>query len=163
MEDKKEWAKDKVAKLLNLAKNNAATENEAERALAQAESLMRKYGIEAGECSASNVSKDFDWGSQFTPYGNKYHQAKSIPLWYQFVATGVATFTDTIVRVHTRDVLGCGVGFYGEASDIQFAVWLMDYLRDTVQATAVAPYRDEPVRPGSLPQGHGHAPQPSDA
>ncbi len=136
MEDKKAWAKDKVAKLMALAKNNAATENEAERALAQAESLMRKYGIDQAECMLTGTAPTFDWASQFTPYGNKYHQAASIPLWYQFVATGIATFTDTIVRTHTDKVAGMGVGFYGERGDIAFAVWLMDYLRDTVQATA---------------------------
>ena len=137
-DDKKAWAKDKVAKLMALAKNSAATENEAERALSQAESLMRKYGIEQAECVLSGTSAKFDWASQFTPYGNKYHQASTIPLWYQFIATGVATFTDTIVRTHTDKVKGMGVGFYGERGDIAFAVWLMDYLRDAVQSTAVA-------------------------
>lgn len=138
MEDKKAWAKDKVAKLMALAKNSAATESEAERALAQAESLMRKFGIDQAECLLTGESAQFDWASQFTPYGNKYHQAASIPLWYQFVATGIANFTDTIVRVHHDKNAGMGVGFYGERSDIAFAIWLMDYLRDTVQSTAAS-------------------------
>jgi hypothetical protein len=137
-DDKKAWAKDKVAKLMALAKNSAATENEAERALSQAESLMRKYGIDQAECVLNGAPNTFDWSSSFTPYGNRYHQAATLPLWYQFVATGVATFTDTIVRTHTDKTTGMGVGFYGERGDIAFAVWLMDYLRDTVQASAVA-------------------------
>jgi len=134
----KDWAKNKVAKLLALAKNSAATENEAERAMTQAETLMRKFGIEQAECILMGESPTFDWASQFTPYGNKYHQAATVPMWYQFIATGVANFTDTIAKLHTDKVAGMGVGFYGDRSDIMFAVWLMDYLRDVVQATAVA-------------------------
>jgi len=129
-------AKDKVVKLLNLAKDQGAASNEAERALSQAEALMRKFGIEAGECLQGDAAQDFDWANQFTPYGNKYHQAKSLPKWYQFIATGIAKFTDTIVRVHNNQESGMGVGFYGERSDVGFAVWLMDYLRDTTQRAA---------------------------
>lgn len=128
--------KEKVAKLLRLAKNDAASENEAERALSQAEALMRQFGIEAGELLEGEAAKGFKWGSQFSAYGNKYHQAKTLPKWYDYLAVGVANFTDTIARSHGHPTQGLGIGFYGDQGDIVFAVWLVEYLRDTVQRSA---------------------------
>ena len=129
-------AKEKVAKLLRLAKNDAASENEAERALSQAEALMRQFGIEAGELLEGQAAKGFEWGSQFSAYGNKYHQAKTLPKWYSYLAVGVANFTDTIAKMHSHPTQGVGIGFYGDQGDIVFAVWLIEYLRDTVQHSA---------------------------
>src|SRR5574343_408338 len=127
-----EDAKKKAQKLMAMAKDQRGNENEAERALAQAESLMRKFGIEAGELTESAASKDFDWGSDFAPYGWGGRPAKSTPKWAQYIATGVAVFTDTIARLHVSRELGHGVGFYGERSDTIFAAWLQVYLRDSV-------------------------------
>lgn len=129
-------AKEKVVKLLRLAKNDAASENEAERALSQAEALMRQFGIEAGELLEGQAPKGFEWGSQFSAYGNKYHQAKTLPKWYSYMAVGVAQFTDTIAKLHSNAAQGVGIGFYGDQGDIVFAVWLVEYLRDTVQRSA---------------------------
>lgn len=134
-----ESAKRKVAKLIAIAKEGSgATEGEADNALRQAEALMRKYDIEAGECVTAEAKPNFDWSSCFTPYGNKYHVAASLPIWYQAMAVGVANFTDTICRAHTNREQGMGCGFYGEQADVIFAVWLTDYLKETVQRTAVA-------------------------
>ena len=119
-------AKEKVAKLLRLAKNDAATENEAERALAQAEALMREHGFEQNDVLEGKGNHSFMWGSQFSAYGNKYHQAKTLPQWYSYLCVGVAKFTDTIVRSHRNVELGRGVGFYGEQGDIDLAVCLVD-------------------------------------
>lgn len=122
----------KAQKLMAVAMDGRGNDNEAERALAQAEALMRKFGLEASEVQGSQAAKDFDWGSSFAPYGVPRQPAKSIPTWFGIVAMGVAKFTDTIVKVHYRSELGYGVGFYGEASDVIFAQWLVTYLRDAV-------------------------------
>lgn len=122
----------KAQKLMAVAMDGRGNENEAERALAQAESLMRKFGLEDSEVKGAATEKDFDWGSSFAPYGIPRQPAKSCPSWYGVCAMGVARFTDTIVKQHYHPDQGYGVGFYGEASDVLFAQWLTTYLRDTV-------------------------------
>jgi hypothetical protein len=122
----------KAQKLMAVAMDGRGNDNEAERALAQAEALMRKFGLEDSEVKGVAAEKDFDWGSSFAPYGVPRQPAKSIPSWYGIVAMGVARFTDTIVKQHYNSEKGYGVGFYGEASDVLFAQWLVTYLRDTV-------------------------------
>lgn len=122
----------KAQKLMAVAMDGRGNDNEAERALSQAEALMRKFGLEDSEVKGVAAEKDFDWGSSFAPYGVPRQPAKSIPSWYGVVAMGVAKFTDTIVKQHYSSEQGYGVGFYGEASDVLFAQWLVTYLRDTV-------------------------------
>lgn len=122
----------KAQKLMAVAQDGRGNENEAERALNQAEALMRKFGIEQAEVVGTTASVDFDWTNDFAPYGVPRQPAKSVPMWSQFVAVGVAIFTDTIVRSHYNREKGYGFGFYGERSDVMFAVWLFTYLRDTV-------------------------------
>jgi len=121
----------KAQKLMAMAQDGRGNENEAERALSQAEALMRKFGIETSEV-ATDTPTDYDWGSGFAPYGVPRQPAKSVPTWYGIVAFGVAKFTDTIVRQQYSTEKGYGVGFYGEASDVLFAVWLVSFLRDCV-------------------------------
>lgn len=122
----------KAQKLMAVAMDGRGNGHEAERALAQAEALMRTFGLEDSEVKGVAASKDFDWGNSFAPYGIPRQSAKSVPSWYGIVAMGVAKFTDTIVRKHYRSEQGYGVGFYGEASDVIFAQWLVTYLRDAV-------------------------------
>lgn len=132
-----EKAIQKIQKLFALAKNGGgATEGEVENALRQAEAMMRKFGIEQSECVESVAKATFDWCEDFAPYGVARQPAKSVPAWYQFIATGVAAFTDTIAKSHFDAVRGYGVGFYGERGDVMFAVWLVTYLRDTVWKVA---------------------------
>jgi hypothetical protein len=121
----------KAQKLMAVAGDGRGNDNEAERALAQAEALMRKFGIEQAEVVGA-ASQGFDWANDFAPYGVPRQPAKSVPLWADFVAVGVAIFTDTIVRKHYKADKGYGHGFYGERSDVMFAVWLQTYLRDIV-------------------------------
>lgn len=128
-----ESAKRKVQKLMAVAKSGSgASEGEADNALRQAEFLMRKFSIEAAECVGTAAQSNFDWGNNFAPYGIPRQPAKSCPQWFNWLSTGVAHFTDTIVRLHHSVEQGYGVGYYGEVSDTLFAVWLVTYLRDTV-------------------------------
>lgn len=121
----------KAQKLMAMAQDGRGNENEAERALAQAEALMRKFGIEASEVS-TETPQEYEWGTGFAPYGVPRQPAKSVPTWYGIVAMGVGKFTDTVVRAQYSREKGYGVGFYGEQSDVLFAVWLITFLRDCV-------------------------------
>ncbi len=128
----KDQAIRKAQKLMAVAMDSRGNENEAERALAQAEALIRKFGIEQAEIASTEASADFDWATAFHAYGPPNNPAKSCPKWFQFISTGVATFTDTIVRLHYDPVQGYGVGFYGERADTLFAQWLVGYLKVSV-------------------------------
>ena len=110
----KEQAIRKAQKLMAVAMDGRGNGHEAERALAQAETLMRKFGIEQAEIASTRAASDFDWAEAFHPYGPPKNPAKSCPRWFQFISTGVANFTDTIVRLHYDPAQGYGVGFYGD-------------------------------------------------
>ena len=96
----KEQAIRKTQKLMAIVMDGRGNENEAERALAQAEALIRKFGIEQAEIASTEAAADFDWANAFHAYGTPQNPAKSCPRWFQFISTGVATFTDTIARLH---------------------------------------------------------------
>ena len=128
----KDQAIRKAQKLMAVAMDNRGNGNEAERALAQAEALIRKFGIEQAEIASTEVSADFDWANAFHGYGTPQNPAKSCPKWFQIISTGVATFTDTIVRMHYDATQGYGVGFYGDRADTLFAQWLVGYLKSSV-------------------------------
>ena len=118
--------------------------NEAERALVQAEALIRRFGLEQAEIASTAAAPDFDWADAFHAYGPPQAPAKSCPQWFQIVSTGVATFTDTIVRLHDDATHGCGVGFYGDRADTLFAQWLAGYLKDSVWAALNLARKDHP-------------------
>lgn len=60
--------KDKIAKLLAMANDGRGNEFEAEAALRQAEKLMRKHGIEAGELADHTGTKPiYKWHTVSVP------------------------------------------------------------------------------------------------
>lgn len=124
--------KAKVAKLLSLGENGAAAENEAETAMRQAESLMRKYGIERSQIVADGGEVSYTWESGYYAFGDGKAN-KKVPVWYQWLTVSIARFTDTIVRMEYRFDEGMGVRFQGEAEDIVLALWFADYLKDSIR------------------------------
>lgn len=140
----KDQAIRKAQKLMAVAMDGRGNDNEAERALAQAEGLIRKFGIEQAEIASTAAAADFDWAEAFHAYGPPKNPAKSCPKWFQFISTGVATFTDTIVRLHYDPAQGYGVGFYGDRADTLFAQWLVGYLKSSVWSALNAAHRDHP-------------------
>jgi len=140
----KDQAIRKAQKLMAVAMDSRGNENEAERALVQAEALMRKFGIEQADVASSQAASDFDWAQAFHPYGPPKNPAKSCPKWFQFLATGIATFTDTIVRMHYDPERGYGVGFYGDRADTLFAQWLAEYLKTCVWSALEQARRQHP-------------------
>jgi hypothetical protein len=140
----KDQAIRKAQKLMAVAMDGRGNDNEAERALAQAETLIRKFGIEQAEIASTKASIDFDWADAFHPYGPPKNPAKSCPKWFQFISTGVANFTDTIVRMHYDSTQGYGVGFYGDRADTLFARWLVGYLKANVWDALNVAHRQHP-------------------
>lgn len=140
----KDQAIRKAQKLMAVAMDQRGNDNEAERALAQAEALIRKFGIEQAEIASTAAARDFDWADAFHAYGPPKNPAKSCPKWFQIISTGVATFTDTIVRLHYEPVQGYGVGFYGDRADTLFAQWLVGYLKGSVWDALNIAYRQHP-------------------
>jgi hypothetical protein len=140
----KDQAIRKAQKLMAVAMDGRGNDNEAERALAQAETLIRKSGIEQAEIASTKASVDFDWADAFHPYGPPKNPAKSCPKWFQFISTGVANFTDTIVRMHYDPTQGYGVGFYGDRADTLFARWLVGYLKANVWDALNVAHRQHP-------------------
>ena len=140
----KDQAIRKAQKLMAVAMDGRGNDNEAERALAQAETLIRKFGIEQAEIASTKAAVDFDWADAFHAYGPPNNPAKSCPRWFQFVSTGVAYFTDTIVRLHYDPTHGYGVGFYGDRADTLFAQWLVGYLKAKVWDALNVAHRQHP-------------------
>lgn len=140
----KDQAIRKAQKLMAVAMDGRGNDNEAERALAQAETLIRKYGIEQAEIVSTKAAIDFDWADAFHAYGPPKNPAKSCPKWFQIISTGVANYTDTIVRLHYDPTQGYGVGFYGERADTLFAQWLVGYLKAQVWDALNIAHREHP-------------------
>ena len=140
----KDQAIRKAQKLMAVAMDSRGNGNEAERALAQAEALIRKFGIEQAEIASTEAAADFDWAEAFHAYGPPKNPAKACPKWFQIISTGVANFTDTIVRLHYDAAHGYGVGFYGDRVDTLFAQWLAGYLKGCVWEALNRARRDHP-------------------
>jgi hypothetical protein len=163
----KEQAIRKAQKLMAVAMDGRGNGHEAERALAQAETLMRKFGIEQAEIASTRAATDFDWAEAFHAYGPPKNPAKSCPRWFQFISTGVANFTDTIVRLHYDPALGYRRRLLWRAGrhpvcPVAGGIPQSQCLGGP-ECRAPAASRMEPQRHGGFPQGHGGAPVIPDA
>ncbi len=118
----------KIRKLQALGNDLGATANESETALRQADYLMKQHGINNADL-INAVSSDYEWTSAFCPIG------VSIPDSINYIAVGVGRFCDCIVNVRILEDK-MGFSFFGEASDVPFAAWLIDYLKQTMNNEA---------------------------
>lgn len=125
--------KAKIAKLMNMADpNRGGSAQECETALRQAESMMRKYGIDQSEIHADTGSR-YRWESGYYSFGRDGKPTQSNPKWFSWLAVAVANFTDTIV-IQSRDrELGYGVTYKGHEEDVVFALWLISYLKSSIR------------------------------
>ena len=62
--------------------------NDAERALAQAEALIRKFGIEQAEIASTKTAIHFDWADAFHAYGAPQNPAEGCLKLFRIVSTG---------------------------------------------------------------------------
>lgn len=127
-------AREKAAKLMRLAGNHAASEQEAATALRQAQALMREHAIQAAALDTG--AGTFDWDEAMV--APQPGRATRRPIrWLGIIALGVSRFTDTRSTWY-RNGDGMQLIFRGEAADVAWAVWLTGYLRDTIRRASAA-------------------------
>lgn len=135
MSDNIEKIKAKIAKLLALATDGGASENEAETALRHAEALMRKHAIDAATIHQSSKKETFKWLKAWvTPY--KTGTASVIPKWMGVVAYGVGVLTDTTCVAVMRESKGACLEVRGEETDVIYATYLINFLKETIHRVA---------------------------
>lgn len=132
--DAREAAKARVAKLMAMAGHERSNEHEADAALRMAAKLMRLHNIEQAEVlAASGKAVSYEWATVLVPADPKRPMATE-PLWLGRLALSIARFTDTIARWASHSEYGKCIRFQGEATDVEYAVWLCKRLRDVVRA-----------------------------
>jgi hypothetical protein len=140
----KETAKEKVAKLMAMATDGRGNAFEAEAAMRQAQKLMQKFGIDAAELYARTGEKPvYKWDVGFV-VPSKRGPVKTLPLWFQLLATGVGIFTDCRVVGARETNLGVGIRFEGDETDVAYAMWLCEHLRDDCQYQSTLGFSGEP-------------------
>ncbi len=134
MDNDKAKVLEKIRKLLALAKDSGAAENEAATAARQAASLMNKYQIE----SADVMIKSLDDPTQFTrdiaaPSPRKRAKPfEEVVDYVGVIAMGVAVLHDCIVDIVRIREGGVALRFSGHALDVPVAIWTQEMLTDTV-------------------------------
>jgi Protein of unknown function (DUF2786) len=115
---------DKIKALLNKTVENGCTEAEALAALSKARAMMDAYEVTAEELQLSKVEVAILRGEPSD--ARDPHKIK----WY--LGSAVGKFCDCKIWRSSE-----GFQFCGLASDVEFAMWLLDYLTDFVQAELV--------------------------
>ena len=138
MNDTTDSIKEKIAKLMAMAKDDRGNEFECEAALRQATKLMRLHNIDLAEISARTGTKPvYNWSTVNVPLNPKTPQSTT-STWIGTLAVGIAQLTDC--KASYNQVLGHGmcIKLEGDAIDVQYAVYLLKHLRDTIRATSAA-------------------------
>jgi hypothetical protein len=147
-----ESVKDTIRKLLNLAKNNAATEGEVNNATKFAVSLMAKYHIEESELAESSVMQEM---IQAGAWGN----GRKLVTWELCLATFVKDFIGSVICYVNKSVVpkknefglasfddkgevvyGQTIQFFGIAEEVQLAKSLYEDLALTIATMARLKY-----------------------
>jgi len=116
--------KAKIAAMMNLAKDKAATESEAEVALRMAMKLMKMHSLTMDDLATGNVRR-----SDFTK-ANVDKDRVQIREVDRMCAMSIAKFCDC--RAWGDRVNG-GVNFYGYSVDVELALYIRDLLIKTVE------------------------------
>ena len=126
----RERALEKVRKLLRLARDGAASEQEAETAARQAEAIMRQHQIQEAETLLVQVEDDLAFSRELAaanPDHRGGHRFEKVPSWVGFVAVGVgALFTCKVDVVRTN--AGLKLRYSGHELDARVAAWTHDAL-----------------------------------
>lgn len=124
--------RERIEKLLAMARDGRGNENEAETAMRMAEKLMRQHNIDIAELQARTGQKPtYDFRGIVVPIGDHGIRASWRPMWIGYLAVGVATFTDCRATwVGEHPVHGFAMSFQGDAVDLEYCQWLFEHLRD---------------------------------
>lgn len=131
--------KEKIAKLMAMAKDDRGNEFECEAALRQATKLMRLHNIDLAEISARTGTKlVYNWSTVNVPLNPKTPQSTT-SMWIGSLAVGIAQLTDCKASYNDlKGQFGMCIKLEGDAIDVQYAVYLLKHLRDTIRATSAA-------------------------
>lgn len=141
--DEKEKALKKIEKLLTLAHNSAATDNEVEQSLQRVAELVKRYGISADEIRTDST------GKAESVYEHRYIITHTkIYNWEKYL---LHVISDTVMcqmlvgKKLSGDRLYTTVEFCGRSSDIAVAQYLYNYLRGVIlkRSQGVPSNRDE--------------------
>ena len=123
--------REKIQKLLAMARDGRGNEHEEEIALKMAERMMRQHNIDIADLEqSSGKPAAYNWRSITLPMGEKAARMTWRPLWVGFLLTGVAQFTDCKGEYVNTQEYGCCAKFSGDEVDIEYAAWLFKFLRD---------------------------------
>lgn len=130
--------REKIRKLMALAMNEGAADNEAETAMRQAEKLMRKHKIDLASIHQHSGTKPiYQWKAAFVP-SSWPKPVNQCPLWFQWIGIGIGHLTDTRVMVlsQRRPIKQMGLTFEGDETDVEYAVWLAERIREEIRTRA---------------------------
>lgn len=134
----------RVQKLLAIAQDSRANPNEAMAAASQAEKLMRKFEIDHSDLverelrNNPSVMTTGDARADAITNGTK---AKVVPPWASWLGAAVADYIGVGATTSTNEKFGKCIRFYGYDSDVQIAVWLMEYFVKTINRLSLE-YRE---------------------
>lgn len=133
--------KEKILKLLALAKDKGATPGEAANAARQAEAMLRKYNLEMAEVIKEEL-KDKDnlvWAFvRSNMFKNNKAFIKKIQDWPQWIAVPCAELYDCHVSRRLVKEEGFVIAFFGYKTDVEVCCWVFDYLLDCVRKTSLS-------------------------
>lgn len=127
----------RIEKLLAIANDDRANENEAANAAAMAERLMRKFNVDFSAEIGQRVKSGQDMGTEDVIATAKDNgtPAERVPTWAQWIAVAVAGMHDCGARSHyttTGKGMEACIRFFGYKDDVRVAAWTFDYLVKTV-------------------------------
>ena len=125
--------KERINKLLAMAKHERSNEHEAETAMRMAERLMREHNIELADLEASSGrATQYNWTAVILPCGE--YADKPVwwmPQWLGYLSFGVAKFSDCKAEQYNDATHKRCIRFCGDAADIEYAAYLFKMMRDT--------------------------------
>lgn len=125
----------RIQKLLAIAADNRADQNEASAAAGMAERLMRKFQIEHSDLVIAQLQRDDGFGANDVVATAKTNgtPVREVPVWVQWLAVRLGKLHEVkVVLAHTGEKNEACVRFMGFKSDVMVASWTLSYLVDTV-------------------------------
>lgn len=134
----KDEALSKIRKLLAMANDGRGNLNEAETAMRQAQSLMRKYQIDSAEEVLADLKSGHDMVQEtdsIWAYPSKNKPTKC-PAWIGIISLGVGILNEVKTDITFTAAQGVVMRFSGYGPDVQFSKWLYRFLIETVYRMA---------------------------
>lgn len=131
---------EKVKKMLALAKDKAATPNEAANAARQAEGLMRKHNLEMADVIYQELKNqdNLTWGYvRSNMFKNNGAFIKRVQDWPQWIAVACAELYDCHVSLRLVPEEGYVIAFFGYQVDVEVCKWVYEYLLDCVRRASL--------------------------